>query len=184
MEDNLRKMKQKFSIHWKSSKQPRKQRKFIANAPMHIKRKMLTVTLEKELRKKYGRRNIEVRKNDEVKIMSGKFRKKQGKVVSVDAKKIKVYVEGIQITKKEGTKVGVGIHPSNLKIILLNTDDKKRLKQRKEIKGKLKPKNSLLQIDNEKNSKANFLKEETEGVLGKEKTQTKQIKEQNAPKKK
>lgn len=163
-------MKQKFSMKWRSSKQPRKQRKFIANAPMHIKRKMLTVTLEKELRKKYGRRNIEVRKNDEVKIMTGKFKKKQGKVIEVNVKKMKIYIEGIQITKKEGTKVGVGIHPSNLKIISLNTDDKKRMKQRNEKKTGEKTEN--------KNEK------KMENKIKTEKTQTKQTGEQNAPKKK
>jgi len=47
--------------------------------------------------------------------------------------------------------------------------EKQKTETKEKVKGKLKPKNSLLQIDNEKNSKANFLKKETEGVLGKEK---------------
>ena len=42
-------MKKIFSKHWKSSKQPRKQRKYRAKAPLHIKRKLLNVNLSKEL---------------------------------------------------------------------------------------------------------------------------------------
>jgi len=34
-------MKKIFSTHWKASKQPRKQRKYRAKAPLHIKRKFL-----------------------------------------------------------------------------------------------------------------------------------------------
>ena len=127
-------MKKHFSKHWKSSKQPRKQRKYIANAPLHIKRKLLNVNLIKELRKKYGKRNIEVRKNDVVKIMKGKFKNKQGKVIAVNIKKLKVIVEGIQVKKQEGSKANVKIHPSNLQIIELNLDDKKRIKKLNEKK--------------------------------------------------
>ena len=69
-------MKAEFNKMWKSSKQPRKQVKFRANAPNHIKKTFMGATLDKELRKKYGMRSIEVRKGDEVKIMRGKFAKK------------------------------------------------------------------------------------------------------------
>ncbi len=62
-------MKRKFSKSWKSSKQPRKQRKYAANAPLHLKRKLLSVNLSKDLRKKYGKRNMMIRKEDVVKIM-------------------------------------------------------------------------------------------------------------------
>jgi len=120
-------MKQKFSKHWKASKQPRKQRKYIANAPLHLKRKMLSANLSKELRKKYSKRNIEIRKNDVVKIMRGKFKGKQGKVLSANIKRLKIVVEGIQVKKQDGSKVNVKLRPSNLQIIELNVEDKKRI---------------------------------------------------------
>src|SRR3989338_176397 len=47
------KMKNKFSTKWKESKQPRKQRKYRANAPLHLRKKFVNVNLSKELRKKY-----------------------------------------------------------------------------------------------------------------------------------
>ena len=130
-------MKLKFSKHWISSTQPRKQRKYRANAPLHIKRKFLSVNLLKELRKKHGRRSIPVRKGDIVKIMKGKFKKKQGKVLNVKTKTGKIYIEGMQVKKQEGSKVNVPFRAPNLQIIELNLDDKKRfgkLNVKKEIK--------------------------------------------------
>jgi len=122
-------MKKKFSTKWKASKQPRKQRKFIANAPLHLKRKMLSSNLSKLLRDKHKIRNIELRKGDKVKIMKGKFKKKQGKIIELKTKLLKVYIEGIQIKKTDGSKVNVPLQASNLQIIELNLDDKKRFKK-------------------------------------------------------
>jgi large subunit ribosomal protein L24 len=122
-------MKRKFSTSWKSSKQPRKQRKYVAQAPLNIKRKMLSSNLSKDLRKKYGKRSIVVRKGDTVKIMKGKFKKKSGKIVSVKIKMQKVYVEGIQIKKQDGSKANIALKASNLQITELNTSDKRRIKK-------------------------------------------------------
>ena len=119
-------MKQKFSIKWKGSRQPRKQRKYLANAPMHVKHELLSANLSKELRKKYTKRNVPVRKGDSIKIMKGEFKGKNGKIDVVDMKRTRVTIEGITRIKKDGTKLSVYFHPSNLQIQELNLDDKKR----------------------------------------------------------
>jgi len=122
-------MKSEFNKSWNSSVQPRKQRKFRANAPNHIKRKFMGSTLDKELREKYGRRSIQVRKGDEVKIMRGKFKGKQGKVGVVDIKNSRLQVEGVQRAGKAGgEKLVTWFHPSKVKIIILNIEDNRRLK--------------------------------------------------------
>lgn len=121
------KMRKNFSIKWKASKQARKQRKYRAEAPLHIKRKMISVHLAKDLRKKYGRRAVPARKNDTVKIVRGFFKGKQGKIAEVNIQNEKIYVEGIQRGRKDGTKTGVAFVPSNLMIINLVVDDKKRV---------------------------------------------------------
>lgn len=123
------KMKKKFSIKWKASKQPRKQRKYLSNAPLHTKRKMLSANLSKDLRKKYVKRSIPLRKGDTIKIMRGKFKKKQGKVIKITAKAFKIYAEGMQRKKNDGSKVDVPLKASNLQIIELNLEDKKRFKK-------------------------------------------------------
>lgn len=109
------------------SKQPRKQRKFIYNAEHHLRRKMVSAHLSKELRDKYQRRSFPVRKGDEVQIMRGKFKGKKGKVVKVDYKKYRIYIEGITIKKADGTERLFPIHPSNTMIINLDLSDKKRV---------------------------------------------------------
>jgi len=119
-------MKKKFSTKWQASKQPRKQRKYLANAPLHLKKKILSVNLSKELRKKYKTRNIPVRKGDVVRIMRGRYKKKQGKIIEVKTKVSKVIVEGIQVKKRDGSKINIKLQPSNLQIIELNLEDKKR----------------------------------------------------------
>ncbi|MBM3228764.1 50S ribosomal protein L24 [Candidatus Pacearchaeota archaeon] len=119
-------MEKKFSLSWKASKQPRKQRKYVANAPIHLKRKMLSSNLSKELRKKFGKRSISLRKGDVVRILRGKFRGKTGKITKIETKNFKVYVEGIQIKKRDGSKVNVKLNSSNLQIITINDEDKKR----------------------------------------------------------
>lgn len=117
-----------WSKHWKSSKKPRKQRKYVYHAPLHVRHKFLSAHLSKELREKYKKRGFSVRKGDEVQVMKGKFKKKTGKISRVDLKKIKVYIDGITRKKVDGSEVQVPIHPSNLKIINLNLEDKKRIK--------------------------------------------------------
>jgi len=121
-------MKQKFSKNWKASKQPRKQRKYLANAPLHIKKKFISVNLSKDLRKKHEKRNIRAKKGDTVKVLRGKFKKKQGKITKVMLKEAKIIVENIQITKKDASKANIKLQPSNLQIIELNLEDKKRFK--------------------------------------------------------
>ncbi|MBU0957446.1 MAG: 50S ribosomal protein L24 [Nanoarchaeota archaeon] len=132
-------MKQKFSTSWKSSKQPRKQRKFRANAPIHIARKFMAANLSKDLRKKHERRSFPIKKGDTVKIMRGKFTKKTGKIASVSIKRQRVSIEGMQSKKLDGTSVNVWFNPSNLQITDINLDDKKRLNS---INKKLKSENT------------------------------------------
>ncbi len=127
-------MKTKFNKGWNRSVQPRKQVKFRSNAPNHILRKFMGAILEKKLREKYGRRSIEVKKNDEVKIMRGNFKGKQGKVTDCDIKNSRIQVEGISKTRKTGDKVAVWFNPSNVKIISLNDKDTKRFNKKTEIK--------------------------------------------------
>lgn len=120
------------------SKKPRKQRKFLYTAPLHVRRKLLSSHLSKELRQKFNRRSMPVRKGDEVEVMRGEHKKKKGKISRVDLRKYKVYVEGVTIKRTDGTERQIAIHPSNLRVISLNLDDKRRVKilERKIKKGK------------------------------------------------
>ena len=117
-----------FSITWKGSRKKVKQRKYKFNAPLNIKQKFLDSHLSKELRGKYKKRNIGLRKGDKIKIMRGQFRKQEGKVERIDVKRTRVYVSGLELTKKDGTKKLLSLNPSNLMITELNLDDRLRQK--------------------------------------------------------
>ena len=119
----------KFSKKWISSKNPSKQRKYLAKAPIHLKRKLLSVNLSKELRKKWGKRNVVLRKDDVVKIMRGKFKGKKGKVLVIKIKRQRIEIENIQKKKQDGSKANIPVKASNLQIIELNLEDRKRNKK-------------------------------------------------------
>jgi large subunit ribosomal protein L24 len=137
-------MKKEYSKNWIASSQPRKQRKFLAKAPLHKKRRLLSVNLSKDLRSKHNTRNVVLRKGDKVKILRGKYKGKEGKVTKVNTKLSKIYIEGIQTKKQDGSMTNVPLRASNLQIVNLVLEDKKRLKKietpKKEIKSVTKEK--------------------------------------------
>merc|ERR1711976_933546 len=107
----------------------RKARKRHFNAPSHIRRKIMSSPLSKELRQKYNVRSIPIRKDDEVQVVRGHYKGPQvGKVVQVYRKKFVVHIERIQREKANGATVYVGIHPSKVLIVKLKMDkDRKRI---------------------------------------------------------
>ena len=117
-----------FSASWKSSKKPKKQRKYRVGAPLHTKQKFVHTHLSKNLREKYRKRNVSLRKGDKIRIMVGKFKKHEGKVARIDLARTRIFIEGVETTKKDGTKRQVPLDPSNLMIVELNMDDKLRQK--------------------------------------------------------
>ncbi|MEN4016962.1 MAG: 50S ribosomal protein L24 [Methanobacterium sp.] len=108
------------------SKQPRKQRKLLHNAPLHVRHKLMSVALSKELKDQYKRRSIPVKKGDTVQVMRGDFKDHEGKVERVDLKNYRVFVEGASVQKPDGNMVYHSMHPSKLVIVELDLDDEER----------------------------------------------------------
>ena len=108
------------------SKKPRKQRKFLINAFLHLRRKLISAHLSKELREKLKRRSVPLRVGDEVEVMRGSFKGTKGKIIKIDTKKYKVYIDTVKRKRTVGTEYHVPIHPSNLKVINLDLSDKYR----------------------------------------------------------
>ena len=109
------------------SKQPRKQRKALYTAPLHIRRKIMSANLSKDLRADIGKRSLPIRVGDKVQVVRGDFKGHEGKVESIDAKRYKVTVEGVTLSKPDGNAVLLPIHPSNLMIIEADLKDERRL---------------------------------------------------------
>ncbi|AET32731.1 50S ribosomal protein L24 [Pyrobaculum sp. 3827-6] len=111
-----------------TSAQPRKQRLSLYEAPPHLRRKLFNAKLSPELAKKLGVKRLPVRRGDTVLILRGDFKGVRGKVVRVDTKKIRIYVEGATRTNSKGQTVYYPIHPSKVMIVEVDTSDKARQK--------------------------------------------------------
>ncbi|PWY97789.1 ribosomal protein L24 [Testicularia cyperi] len=117
----------------------RAQRKAHFDAPGHIRRKIMSASLNKELRAEHGVRSIPVRKDDEVLIVRGSSKGSEGKVVQVYRKKWVIHVERVHREKTNGATVPLQIHPSNVVITKLKLDgDRKDIIARKAGKGAAK----------------------------------------------
>ena len=127
-------VKKSWSKFWKSSVSARKQRKYLHNAPLHVKHKLVSAGLSKELRSEYNFRSVPLRKGDTVKVIAGGFRGKTGKVSSVSLSRVAAYIEGVEQTKADGSKAMYPIHPSNLQIMKLDLSDKKRVEKIERLK--------------------------------------------------
>jgi large subunit ribosomal protein L24 len=116
------------------TKKPSKQRKRLYNAPLHRRADIFSAHLSPELKESHSTRSIPVRTGDTVRVLRGDYRGFEGKVLRVDKQKYKVFVDGINREKADGTSILVPIHPSKVEVVRLNLDDKWRSKilERKE----------------------------------------------------
>lgn len=83
--------------------------------------------LSPELREKHKIKSIAVRSGDTVKVLRGDHRNKEGKVAAVNLTNMTITVDGVSVTKSDGTEVPRPIQPSNVMITKLETKDEKRL---------------------------------------------------------
>lgn len=89
--------------------------------------------LSKELEEKYHVSSVPIRKDDEVLIMRGTYKGREGKVISVNRNKWVIHVERVQREKVMGTTVPIGISPSKVVITKLKLDkDRQDLLQRRD----------------------------------------------------
>ena len=109
-----------------TSKQPRKQRKSQANAPLHRRHKQLRATLSDELRAEYGTRSTRVNVGDTVEVMRGDHAGTEGEVLRVNLSDAVVHVEEVTVEKADGEEVAYPIDASNLRITNIDLDDDRR----------------------------------------------------------
>ncbi|KAF5330619.1 hypothetical protein D9619_005923 [Psilocybe cf. subviscida] len=121
----------KFNADISSSR--RKSRKAHFDAPSSIRRKIMSSALSKELRGKHNCRSLPIRKDDEVRIVRGKYKGREGKVTQVYRKKWVIHVDRVQRDKSNGSTSPIGIHPSNVVITTIKLDtDRRAILERKD----------------------------------------------------
>ncbi|KAF9475849.1 ribosomal protein L24, partial [Pholiota conissans] len=92
----------------------------------------MSSALSKELRSKHNARSLPIRKDDEVRIVRGKYKGREGKVTQVYRKKWVIHVDRVQRDKSNGATSPIGIHPSNVVITTIKLDtDRRAILERK-----------------------------------------------------
>lgn len=107
----------------KGSRKPSTARRNMKNAPNHKKRKYLSAPLSPNLRAEYGTRSMPVIADDTVSITKGDRKLAEGRVLRVNTKDLKIYVEGVTRTRQDGSTVQIPIRAENVMITRLNLDD-------------------------------------------------------------
>jgi large subunit ribosomal protein L24 len=110
------------------SKQARKQRKALYNAPVHVRRRNVSAHLSDELMKQTAKRSTRVIKGDTVKVLRGDegVNGVEGKVSSVNTRTGRIIIEGITMPKADGTMKARPVHSSNVIITKLDMTDPRR----------------------------------------------------------
>jgi ribosomal protein uL24 len=67
-------------------------------------------------------RSLPIRKDDEVRIVRGKYKGREGKVTQVYRKKWVIHVDRVQRDKSNGATAPIGVHPSNVVITTIKLD--------------------------------------------------------------
>ncbi|MAG18029.1 MAG: 50S ribosomal protein L24 [Candidatus Diapherotrites archaeon] len=119
-----------------TSSKPKKQRKWHYTKPLHLQQKEFAMHLSKDLKKSIGKRSLDGRKGDTVKVMRGneKFVGKQGVITAILRQKKQVLIEGITRKRLDGTEIQVPFKASNLRIVNIEDKDNRRLKGKKVAK--------------------------------------------------
>jgi large subunit ribosomal protein L26e len=122
----------------------RKNRKAHFSSHSEARRKLMSAALSKELQARHGVRSMPIRKDDEVMIVRGVFKSREGKVTCCFRKKFRVQVERITREKVNGAQVPVGVPASNLVITKLKMDKDRKAKLEAKSKGKTKKEDATM----------------------------------------
>jgi ribosomal protein uL24 len=107
---------------------PSTSRKRRYNAPNAERRKFISAPLSPSLRAEHGTRRMPVVVDDTVSITKGDRKLSEGRVLRVDTKNEKIYVEGVTRSRLDGSTVQIPIRSENVMITRLNTNDQWRKK--------------------------------------------------------
>ena len=121
------------------STKAKKQRKARSDAPIHLKKRMVSAHLDSALMKEFNVRSVPVRKGDTVKMLRGtkEHKASEAKVASADLKSCKIIIENVTVAKADGTQKPLPVDPSDVLITKLDLSDpwrKRKLDSLKEAR--------------------------------------------------
>jgi large subunit ribosomal protein L24 len=103
--------------------QPRRQRKANFTADSFQRHRRMTVPLSRELRGRYHRRNLPLRKGDTVRILTGSYVGREERVAKVDLRAYAVTLDNVTGKTAEAKLKPLPVRPSHLLLIRLNLSD-------------------------------------------------------------
>ncbi len=106
-----------------SSRQPRRQRRALFTADTFERRRRMSVPLSRELRTRYGRRSLPVRKGDTVRILTGSYVGREERVAKVDRRGYAVTLDNVTGKTADQKLKPLPIRPSHLLLTRLNLSD-------------------------------------------------------------
>jgi large subunit ribosomal protein L24 len=112
---------------------PSTSRKQRYNASNQKRRKFVSAPLSPSLRAEHGTRSMPVVVDDTVSITKGDRKLSEGRVLRVDTKKSRIYIEGVTRTRMDGSTVQIPVKAENVMITRLNLNDqwRRRVLERK-----------------------------------------------------
>ncbi|MCI4334405.1 MAG: 50S ribosomal protein L24 [Thermoplasmata archaeon] len=105
------------------SRLPRKQRRYHFHAPASVRRRWLSAPLSRELRAKYGRRQLPVRKGDTVLVVGGSYVGREERVAKVDTRGGTIILDNVTLKKADQKLKVLPLRPSHLLLTRLNLSD-------------------------------------------------------------
>jgi large subunit ribosomal protein L24 len=103
--------------------QPRRQRKALYEAHTAERRRRMSIALSRELRQRYGRRQVPVRKGDTVRILSGSFRGREERVAKVIRRDYTVTLDNVTGKAGDAKLKPLPIRLAHLLLVRLNLSD-------------------------------------------------------------
>ncbi len=114
---------------------PRRQRRALYNASTFERRRRMTVPLSRELRGRFGRRALPLRKGDTVRVLSGSFVGREERVAKVNRRDYSVTLDNVTLKTAEEKLKPLALRTSHLVLTRLNLADpwrRRSLKVREE----------------------------------------------------
>jgi len=106
-----------------SSTSPRRQRKALYSADSFERRLRMGVPLSRELRSRFRRRAVPIRKGDTVRVLSGSFAGREERVAKVHRRDYRVTLDNVTLKTAEDKLKPLTLGVSNLVITRLNLSD-------------------------------------------------------------
>jgi large subunit ribosomal protein L24 len=107
------------------SVQPRRQWKAVFTANHQERRRRMAVPLSRELRTRYGRRSLPVRKGDTVRVLAGSYSTvgEERRVAKVDREHYRLTLDNVTTKTADAKLKPLPIRPSHLVLTKLNLSD-------------------------------------------------------------